>query len=100
MWEDGSIVWDADLMADYVPPDPQPTRGASFTASGLGRAGSLLGVAQVRLRDEVYLARCEGWSWDRIGAVLGVPGETARRRWSTTPKRLRERKGRESRPEG
>nr|CRY96591.1 hypothetical protein [uncultured prokaryote] len=57
----------------------------SFTAGDLRAGQRVLGVAESGLRVAVLAARTEGWSWDRIGAVLGLPGETSRRRWGKVP---------------
>nr|CRY97225.1 hypothetical protein [uncultured prokaryote] len=55
----------------------------SFTAAELRKSISLTKAARRAEEQAIYSARLEGWSWDRIGAVLGEHGETLRRRWPT-----------------
>nr|CRY96624.1 hypothetical protein [uncultured prokaryote] len=52
----------------------------SFTAADLKAGRRALDAAHAVMHSAVVGARAEGWSWERIGTVLGVSGETVRRR--------------------
>lgn len=55
----------------------------SFIAADLSSALRVSDEAEARMIRAVQAARIEHWSWQRIGRVAGVTGETARRRWAT-----------------
>lgn len=67
------------------PATPRSLRNASPEAQEAAQTLRRLAVRkrqlEAQLRADVLRARAEGWSWDRIGAVLGVNGETLRRRY-------------------
>lgn len=68
MWICHTVVVDQTRIAD-----------PSFTAADLRGSARTVRAAEIAHRQAISAARTEGWSWARIGKILGLPGETVRR---------------------
>lgn len=77
----------ADGLAGIAPETAQTRRErrqAQTDRAGLVAAAvTALGEAETRLREAVTEARAVGVSWDELGELLRVSGETARRRYGS-----------------
>lgn len=77
----------ADQAAGIAPETAQTRRerrqAQTDRAGVVAAAAVALGEAETRLREAVTEARAVGVSWDELGELLRVSGETARRRYGS-----------------
>lgn len=85
-------VPEALRLFDYPGPLARPTREDLSSSRPNGRsllaaaeAARLVAQAQAHFAAAVVAARCEGWSWRRIGTATSVPYQSLHRRFSVGP---------------
>ncbi|MDA8302436.1 MAG: helix-turn-helix domain-containing protein [Actinomycetota bacterium] len=58
-------------------------------AAGLAAIAQLRRVAEQAEAVQIGRARAQGWSWQEIGAALGVSKQAAHHKYGRRPRRLR-----------